>query len=753
MAQISHDIEKFLLFDPEKNSSTVNISITYPTPVEERTLGRLFIITEIDSNSPMNQELIGIIQGEMQRAYYQTSQVGIDSSFEQALQHVNDQLKRLIENGVTDWTDKFNIIIGVIKDYSLIMTQIGSINALLLHGSRIVDIISSSGPEERKLNPVKIFSNIITGEIKKGDYLIFYTPSLLDYLSQEKLKRIIIEHSPLETVRQLEILLHEASDHTAFGALIVHCVTVAEPSISSNTYTSKAINDQTRHTQSSMEVLIAREKKTDRLLAPSLWQISRKFFQTSGRAINSIIKSIGSSQKNDANRPLSRLSQSEEQTVSITKKSRKGLSSVVNFSAQGGKRVSSSVKQVFDKRQSYWNIIIKIPSIIFNFFVGLISAFPRWSFARKAIFISIILLLFFFAQSIVTLGRKEDNQQSEANRQQIISDIQDKTFQAEAALSYEDDIRAGNLLSEADALLNTLKAENTKDSEDQINQLTQDIEQLKEKTRNIIRLIEPAILTDLASLEDFNEADNAVFQSNNIFVPDAKTGNIYQIIPEDGSVTMINNELIDVGLPLFAVAQGSQSVLVYHDLDGVYEYLATSDRIQPLSYTPANIDKNIIDIATYQSRFYQLDIKNNQISRYQQGASGFGQGTAWINQSDVDISSAVSMAIDGSIYLLDSNGQIRNFSQGVEREYSLQAIDPQLNSAQHVWTDATSPNLYLLDRDSQRLIVFTKAGRLKVQFTSDSFDDLKDMAIDENNGRAYLLNGSKIYSLDLNASS
>jgi len=752
MPQISHDIEKFLLFDPEKSSSTVNISITHPTPVEERTLGRLFIITEINSNSPMNQELIGIIQGEMQRAYYQSSQSRFETAFEQALQHVNDQLKQLIESGVTDWTNKFNIAIGVIHDHSLILTHLGSINASLLHGGRIVDIISSAGPEDSQLNPVKIFSNIISGEVKIGNYLVFYTPSLLDYLSQEKLKRLITDYSPLEAVRQLDILLQEAPEHTAFGAMIIHVIPVSEQATSSNIYSSSAINDQTRHTQSSMEELITREKKTDRLLSPSLWQISRKFFQTSGNAINSVIRSIGSSRRSSTSRPLPRLSQSEERTVSITKTNRRGISSLASLSAQSGKKVGSSVKQVFDKRQSYWSIIKKIPGAIFGFFAGLISAFPRWSFTRKAIFIAIILLLFFFAQSIVTLGRKEDTQQSETERNQIIAEIQENTFQAEASLSYEDDIRASSLLAEATSLLERLKTDYAKDSETEIDQLSGEIERLKEQTRNMVRLENPSILTDLSLQDGFGNTNHIVYQGNRVLAIDQDPGNVYRIDPGEGAVTFIENSLADIGSPQAVVKQGSQSVLIYHDQDGVYEYLTTSERIQSLTYNPANVDKSIVDIATYQSRFYQLDTKNNQIFRYQIGVSGFGQGAAWISQPDVDISSAVSMAIDGTIYLLDNNGQLRNFSQGTQKDFSLQAIDPEITSAQHVWTDETVSNIYLLDRESRRLMVFTKTGRLKVQFISDSFDDLKSMAIDENNGRAYLLNGLIVYSVDLNSS-
>ena len=57
--------------------------------------------------------------------------------------------------------------------------------------------------------------------------------------------------------------------------------------------------------------------------------------------------------------------------------------------------------------------------------------------------------------------------------------------------------------------------------------------------------------------------------------------------------------------------------------------------------------------------------------------------------------------------------------------------------------------MYVLDSQNKRLLVLSKNGDLINQYYSDFFNNLKDLAIDESSGNAYLLNGAKIYVINI----
>ncbi|QQR83396.1 hypothetical protein IPJ72_06425 [Candidatus Peregrinibacteria bacterium] len=65
--------------------------------------------------------------------------------------------------------------------------------------------------------------------------------------------------------------------------------------------------------------------------------------------------------------------------------------------------------------------------------------------------------------------------------------------------------------------------------------------------------------------------------------------------------------------------------------------------------------KSGVDIAAYGRFLYLLSPANNQIYKYPRLRSNFSSGSAYNN--DADLSGAVSMAIDGSIYVLKSSGK------------------------------------------------------------------------------------------------
>ncbi|USN53116.1 MAG: hypothetical protein H6760_02965 [Candidatus Nomurabacteria bacterium] len=744
MAQLSHTLEKVLLCDPERNTSLVHIHVPESTPVEFRTLGQLFFIVEIDRQLPINQELVGVVEEEMQKAYYQTAQLRVEPAFEQALQHVNEQLYQLIEGGVTEWLEHFNIVVGIVKDDLILFAHLGNISAVLIHGGRVTDIIANAGREREKVNPLKIFSTVVSGTITDGDHILFYTPSVLDYLSQEKLKRIVLERTPDEAVHQLDVLLDEASHHAAFGLLLLHSTRERETVHLQTTRTTTPRAPM--HTQSSMEHLIARERSTDRLLAPSFWLTARQITSAITQNIRSTFGRIRSTQKTTRRPYLGTEHSSPASEYAMPQRessgTKAGLQSIARISTRSGKAVGRSLQSTFAKRQQWFDFLKAVPSGLGRVTNRFVRNFLAWSFTRKAIFFAIIIVLFFFAQSIVSIGRRGAVEEAQRQETEAVAAIEEKTFQAEASLSYEDEARANTLLDEAEALIAALENKDT----DAVRSAQNEINTLREQANRVVRISEPTTLADLSQQDGFTSTRFINALADTLYLPD-QNGSKMWAVDGNGNVVGIDTGIDGLGAPTMSALQGGQSIIVYHDNGAVYAINA-ANTIQLLSFTPPSESKDFVAMSTYQSRVYILDKLNNQIYRSLQGSAAIGTASEWLD-ANYDLSQSVDLAVDGTIYVADESGAVREFSQGTQDDFTLQDITPAVNHIDRIWTDAEANNLYILDRNEKRLLVFTKNGRLRQQYTSEAWDDLRAMSIDEANDIAYLLSGTKIYTLEL----
>ncbi|MFH1171612.1 MAG: hypothetical protein V1778_03680, partial [bacterium] len=273
MPALRTEFNKFVIYDPDKSRSIVHCYASQPTPLEERAMGRLFLVVEIDTPDPQNPQLIEEIQQTVTASYYSSENFQIESAFERALQKTNEHLHGIIGEQLTSWLQGLNMVIAVLKDTTLHFTVIGRMHAFLIHRQRILDILEGpSGAPEEQPSPLKIFTNIISGQLNLGDSLLFCTTSLLDHLSQEKLKRLIGEQSTASSVRNLETLLSEAEGTSSFGALVIQLTPVAETTIDEEAPQRESTSiPQAPETQDSMQRLIAREQATNTLLNHSLW--------------------------------------------------------------------------------------------------------------------------------------------------------------------------------------------------------------------------------------------------------------------------------------------------------------------------------------------------------------------------------------------------------------------------------------------------------------------------------------------------
>ncbi|GEM_PF-5453026 len=208
----------------------------------------------------------------------------------------------------------------------------------------------------------------------------------------------------------------------------------------------------------------------------------------------------------------------------------------------------------------------------------------------------------------------------------------------------------------------------------------------------------------------------------------------------DDTARNAKNEIITLDTSLSALRQRLRHAVVIDSPNSVSSPLKESLGLGAPASTPV----------LFGTRLYTLDQTANQIMRQDKKGAELGAPTPWI-QDGTDVSGAISLALDGFVYVGYPDGRVSQFLKGRRRDFPLATIDPPLTSLKKIWTNENSDYLYVLDQTEKRLAVFSKRdAALKAQYLSSKFTDLKDFSIDEIKKTGYLLDGENVVSIPLN---
>jgi len=749
---IKAKITRLLVHNPEQGRSTVNVFVPEITPLELQNLGHLFVLTEIDAKSDINKKVVQLVESELKNHYYGSDKINVELAFEDALQKTNNKLHELIASGEKDWVDVFNCIVGVHKGSELHIAQLGGMHAFFIQKTKIVDIVDQAGEAGGKVNPLKIFSNVISGNVKENDSLLFCNNSLLDYISQEKIRRIITENSPEDAVRTIQSLLGDSSNGASFIAIILGIKSVeAVVSVSEDAQATSVLLNRAQRTtpEHSMDGLIDQERSTSELLTPSIWpNISKGIKSLTGKVRNRISKR--------------ELTEDTEEKSEVTRKiknrkpERQGfLATVLSYTILAGKRIFElavlgirGIGGLFRKKETIRGRIRTLPHNTNKGTARFLVRLKNMSNPRKAILGIAVLLIVIFAFNIVNLGKREDQKQLREGYEQALVQAEEKTSEAEAALIYENEEDSRVLLSEAKTLVQSVPDEE-KDFQSKKTELLQLIQNQLDKVNHIVKITGPNQVADLATAGGGLSPAGLVLIGDTLYSYESADNSILSASLEDQSVAIESAGAIDGNL-LKGIPLTTNLFLLYTSADNFYEYNIADASFTKRSVESANVDKTIKDFNTYLGRIYTLDTKNNQIFRHEKSANDWGSGTAWITDDSLDVTNANSIAVDGSVYVAKNNGEVwKLFAGGKDEDFKTSTIDPAFSNPTKIHAAPDLDNVYVLDPNNKRIVVLNENGGLVNQYFSDSFDNLKDFTVSESNNAIYLLNGNNIYKIDL----
>lgn len=152
-------------------------------------------------------------------------------------------------------------------------------------------------------------------------------------------------------------------------------------------------------------------------------------------------------------------------------------------------------------------------------------------------------------------------------------------------------------------------------------------------------------------------------------------------------------------------------------------------------------------IVPYQANFYILD-KKNGVLKYVPSGESYSQSD-YFTDSAPDLSKAVGMAIDSSVWILFSDGSIKKFTRGVADAFSIKGLTKPFNNPTKIYTDPDIENVYILDNGNSRVVKLVNDGTFQAEYSAGVIKTAKDFEVLEPENKIRILSGDKIWEIEM----
>ena len=160
------------------------------------------------------------------------------------------------------------------------------------------------------------------------------------------------------------------------------------------------------------------------------------------------------------------------------------------------------------------------------------------------------------------------------------------------------------------------------------------------------------------------------------------------------------------------------------------------------------------DIETYLRFLYVLSPENNQIYKYERLANRYTAPAEYNVNGDLE--GSIDMAIDGNIFILKEGGEVMRLLRGEVKPFTIRHLPEEaLKNATKLYK-VFDGHLYFLDPSAGRVVVATPGGGAgegsyvrQYILEGDQIGDLKDIYVDEEETKMYLIDDKRIHVVDL----
>lgn len=328
----------------------------------------------------------------------------------------------------------------------------------------------------------------------------------------------------------------------------------------------------------------------------------------------------------------------------------------------------------------------------------------------------------------------------------VLSSVQDRIAEAQTKAAFDKDV-ARELLDQA-----YIDAKSVLDSgiyREKATLLLVDIQSTLDTLDNVERIAEPELVVDLADKSASISALGFATVAEKSFVYTADS--LYEILV-DKVQDAVALEKDDPTVTASGFEERRSTVFLTRG----GKMLEARDGTVTLMDTDDGDFRKGTAIADFSNRIYMLDGLEGQIYKYTYKGTmeRFGVAEEYVVDK-TDLKGAVDLAIDGSVYVLESDGGIVKFYAGEKQDFFInKAPAAKIASPTRIYTNEKLSEVFVLDGSERRVFVYGKEGSTgdltyKAQYLFDGVSELRDLYVDASTNTLYVMSGDKVFKKDL----
>jgi hypothetical protein len=758
-----YKIASILLNNEQKSGVASEIFIAQPDTQKEALVGKLFILAEVQTPGTDAAKLLEFLVGNLNFNYYQNEKVilkerietiSLESIFESALAKTNKDLAEFITQEKMKISPyAFNVAICVLYKNEIYFSSIGKNKILLIykekttpkHKGREEDNLEKieykisdvgESPENEALNINKLFSNVINGKIPVGGYFLVINEALSEYLSNKQLIRIITKLSPSGAAEQIRNLLEQINSYVSFLGIIVK--NTISPSLSGEDLKNQ-LAEEIKVDDYKPEIAIT-EEKTEGIMNSAGIVNLKKWSKTIGDKFKPATAAV------PAANSLAKKMFPLKEKIFFKKRDSFISSEKIGKIFQKIGQLIGSLPIYLSKLSSRRKEFAPEPDPILpaTSAEGIDNP-PFFSGKKIKIILAVALIcIVIFVVNLSLTDKKNKEEEKLKTFNTLISSIEKNQNKIEADLIYGNKAEISELFSQNKDLLAQIPAEEIAKRES-VKALFNRQQQQLEKIQNINKISGLKKIADFSNLTASADPQNLIFANGLIYAGGVKNSAIFKIDVKENIVTAVYNLGLATSSLLAYPGAGQNNNIYYLSNAGILQ-LDKTDQLSWLKITLPSTLENIAGVKAYSDKLYIADKGLGQILRYTRTADGFSAQTKWLG-SQTDLSSATNIFIDGNIYILYKNGQTEKYLKGKKEELKLDAIDPAITDASRL---IVTPDYYfILETSAKRLIAFDNKGAYLAQYIFTDINDIKDLEVNLESKKIYILGGSSVYEMDM----
>ncbi len=721
---------------------------------EEKQLGKIIILVKLAEKIDQGDHLVKRIINEAKYSYYESPTDNPETALENALQKVNFLISHIVKEEGKEWLTHLSMLIAVTKDAQIHFSKVGFIRAFLVQGHKMNDIAGSNIFED-EINPIKAFSNILSGEITKDNIILFCTESVLDYISQDKLRKTVLEYAPRNAIDHIQTLLEKAPSQAIFSALILKRVLkTAEAKDEVPILHAEAIEEKNLHdTFNTDEAENAQEDKALKLIEkiPSTEAPHTEIKAEKKKTLTSNTVDM-QEDREEASAPQH--AQHLSESMPFSSKKNQLLGKIMKSAVAYIRSITDKSDQAIQNRKNRVKTLteaIKTPierkkaqahktgdrNGKHGIHSGVIGAL------KIGVPLLIVLIVGgFLVRNIQKQKAEIAEQKAREEYFALVSNIKDKLNEAIGTLIYQDKDKAKNILLQTKNLIDSLP-ENTPEQKTDKEELLKQNDEYYQLALGIkvLRGLKP--IFDFATLDQELSPPALILEGNILYTFSSANNAIYafNLTSKKGEKLAITSS--GVGALKTFIGKVDDELIFYEESGGLAGFNSGSKKI-----IKKEIDRSFKTsiLAVYANKVYSLDTATNKIYKHNKTLTGFSKGDEWL-KDPANFSGALSMSIDSTLWVLKQNGEIQKLFKGAAEAFPL-VIEPALKTSLKIDASSNEANLIVLDSATARLIFINKSsGQIENQYMSPELLSLRDFAVRDLT--AYLLDGTKVYEISV----